>query len=258
MLGHPSTSALLIMGSFLLFPAGFVSGIPSAEAYPYNNPVCHCSSNLSLTSSTAAGSAGAGYGVVIVCAIGLGLTSVLLKPCSFLLIGFQSPGLFAAGALRVCCSFWLGVALFRIGLADKMRPLPLGLASVVLLLSLLTPASGSLYSLAAVLLIFPVLVAGSATASVSPLKARVCRVSGELSYPLYLLHQPVFRIVKDLPGLLHMAIAPEVLLVAGTVASIILAFAALYFIDIPVRGYLTNLTLTIGRTERSAEHQVLA
>jgi peptidoglycan/LPS O-acetylase OafA/YrhL len=38
-LGHTPASPLLIIGSFLLFPVGFISAIQNPQAYPYNNPV---------------------------------------------------------------------------------------------------------------------------------------------------------------------------------------------------------------------------
>jgi peptidoglycan/LPS O-acetylase OafA/YrhL len=244
MLGNNTISPLLIVGSFLLLPVGFISGISNAQAYPYNNPVWSLFFELTVNFiyGSRFGRSGVSVllSVVAVSAIGLAVTSSVLEPGSFQLIGFESFGLFVAGAFRVCCSFWLGVALFRLGLSDKIRPLPLWLASVVLLAVLLTPISGSLFSFVAVLLIFPVLVVCSATTHMSPLKVEICRVAGELSYPLYLLHQPVFRIVKNIPDLLHIAIAPTVLFVAGTLVSVAIAFAALHLIDIPVRGFLTK------------------
>jgi peptidoglycan/LPS O-acetylase OafA/YrhL len=245
MLGHTAVSPLLIIGSFLLLPVGFISGISNAQAYPYNNPVW--SLFFELTVNFVYGSRFGRSGVsvlfivVAVSAIGLAVTSSVLEPGSFQLIGFESFGLFLAGAFRVCCSFWLGVALFRLGLSGKMRPLPLWLASVLLLAALLAPISGSLYSFVAILLIFPVLVVGTATTRVSLFKGKICRVAGELSYPLYLLHQPLFRIVKNIPDVLHIAIAPAVLFVAGTLASVAIAFAALHLIDLPVRNYLTKV-----------------
>ena len=249
-LGHTPASPLLIVGSFLLFPVGFITGVPNTQAYPYNNPVWSLFFELivNFLYGSRFGRSGVRVllGVVAVSAVGLAVTSGVLAPGSFLLIGFASPGLFLAGTFRVCCSFWLGVVLFRTGLPRQMKSLPLWSAAVILLITLLAPVSGSTYSLVAVLLIFPVLVAGAATAKISALQVRVCRASGELSYPLYLLHQPVFRIVKNIPILLHVAIAPMVLMLGGTLASIAIAFAALYFIDIPVRSYLTKLFRSVA------------
>jgi peptidoglycan/LPS O-acetylase OafA/YrhL len=241
-LGHTPASPLLIIGSFLLFPVGFISAIQNPQAYPYNNPVWSLFFELAVNfiygSRLGRCAMPILFSIVAASAVGLAVTSGVLKANSFQLIGFGSPRLFAAGVLRVCCSFWLGVALFRLGLSGKMRPIPLWLASVALLAALLTPISGLVYSFVAVLMIFPILVIGAANAHLTPFQVKICKLSGELSYPLYLLHQPVFRIVKNLPHLIHFAVAPAILFMGGSLASIAIAFAALHLVDIPVRGYL--------------------
>jgi peptidoglycan/LPS O-acetylase OafA/YrhL len=246
MLGHSPASPYLILGSFLLLPVGFISGIPHSQAYPYNNPVWSLFFELIVNflygSRLGRSRIRILLGIVVISAIGLVLTSGVLQPGSFLQIGFGSPDLFFAGMFRVSCSFWLGVAVYRLGLARSITPFPLWLAAGVLLLTLLAPMSGILYSLASVLIIFPILVAGTAAAPMSSSSASLCKVSGELSYPLYLLHQPIFRIIKNIPALLHVQIAPLVLLIAGTLASIAIAFASLHLIDIPIRNYLMRLS----------------
>jgi len=66
--------------------------------------------------------------------------------------------------------------------------------------------------------------------------AAVTRTLGDLSYPLYILHWPCIMTVTLLMGFMQ----PRVTTMLGCVASVTLAWLALKFFDIPVRGYLTR------------------
>ena len=250
-LGTTTSSLSMLVGSFLLPPVGFISGVPATQAYPYNNPVWSLFFELGVNflycSRFGRAPTPILLGVVASAVLGLAVTTRLAGPGAFQLIGFASPGLFLAGTFRVSCSFWLGVALFRLGWITKIKPLPPSVASLILLVVLFAPVSYTLFSFVAVLLVFPILVLGCATARLSSNSIILCRKAGELSYLLYLLHQPVFRIVRNIPRVLHIALAPGSLLLVGTVSSVIMSYAALRLFDVPSRRFLTDV---ISRARR--------
>ena len=86
---------------------------------------------------------------------------------------------------------------------------------------------------------FPLLVALGAGAQVSPRMERVCRVFGELSYPLYMTHYAVMWIWGDYAekhALASWGLWRAVAL--GVVLMVAVAWTVLKLYDEPVRRYL--------------------
>ena len=144
------------------------------------------------------------------------------------------------GGARVAFSFMAGLLVYRMGWRLRTR-LGFGALSVLLVLALAMPyAKGGWIREAAVIIVyFPLLIALGAGATVSPRVERVCRFSGDLSYPLYMTHYSIVWIWGDFAEKHQLAtqgMAPEVL--CGAV--IMVAFASLVMVayDKPVRAYL--------------------
>ena len=144
------------------------------------------------------------------------------------------------GGARVAFSFMAGLLVYRMGWRLRTR-LGFGALSILLVLALAMPYAngGWIREAAVIVLYFPLLIALGAGATVSPRVERLCRFSGNLSYPLYMTHYSVIWIWGDFSEKHKLAtrgMAPEVL--CGVV--IMVAFASLVMVayDKPVRGYL--------------------
>jgi len=120
---------------------------------------------------------------------------------------------FLGGLARVTFGFFAGVALHR---RFRLRPSRLALPPVVLVALLLLPLcfapdhpAGWVYELVVVTIYLPGIVWLGAGASARGPSLRCCVVLGSLSYPLYVIHAPVWTMVraldgKRLDGLLHL------------------------------------------------------
>ena len=62
---------------------------------------------------------------------------------------------------------------------------------------------------------------------------------GRLSYPLYLIHWPVFRMQRGAETMLHISLSPWFILAVGVVLSVIVAEILLVGFDEPTRRWLT-------------------
>ena len=111
--------------------------------------------------------------------------------------GWSSKNFWDGGA-RVAFSFLAGLLVYRMRWRLKTR-LGFGALSILLVLALAMPyATGAWVREAAVIVIFfPLLVALGAGAKVSARVERLCRFSGDLSYPLYMTHYSVIWIWGD-------------------------------------------------------------
>jgi peptidoglycan/LPS O-acetylase OafA/YrhL len=240
-----SVDILIVIGSFLLLPSGFATGIAKSQAYPTNNPIwslfwelavnaLYCSGFGRLSNRALAAVVAASAAVVIA-------TLVCLRPGSYQDIGFASPTLFLLGAVRVSYPFWAGVLMFRLTRRRALPRLPIGVAGLLLALALLLPLDRTIYTLLLVVVGFPALVALSADTRLSGPMMRACAACGELSYPLYLIHQPVFRALANAAALLHLSMPPWLLLLVGAALSIAIAQILLVWFDRPVRRRLRRL-----------------
>lgn len=144
------------------------------------------------------------------------------------------------GIFRVIASFFIGVALYRLHqkgiLADGGRRwwiAPILLGSFIVL-----PKESSwsfLYDPIVVFALYPILVL--AAAGSAPIMPRVAIWSGGISFPLYVTHEPLLRILEHvlLPSGDSGPLGIKLLCVGIAVA---IAWASLHFYDIPVRTML--------------------
>jgi peptidoglycan/LPS O-acetylase OafA/YrhL len=154
----------------------------------------------------------------------------------------------SAGAIRVFYSFLAGMLVYRMGWIIKSRLGFIGV-SVLTLAVFLFPFSTKWNFVTEpiiVILYLPLLVALGAGATLKPAFTKLCKFSGALSYPLYMVHYPFIWIFfsyleKYKPTMNEMAIIIPI----STVLLIAFASLILKFVDEPIRRYLKS------RMERS-------
>jgi peptidoglycan/LPS O-acetylase OafA/YrhL len=156
------------------------------------------------------------------------------------LLGGWSRDSFWDGGARVLYSFLAGVLIFRYNLIVRNK-LGFPLLSLLLSLAFLMPWSAWnwLTELMVVLLYFPLLVSLGAGSSLSPRLERVCQISGDLSYPLYMSHYFAIWIF----GNYYLTVKPPItdisyIVAGGVIFLVSFAYLVMRFFDMPVRKYL--------------------
>ncbi len=158
-----------------------------------------------------------------------------------LLGGWSKDNLLDGGA-RVAYSFLAGLFLYR---SNWIINNTLGFTSLAILLFLAFIMPGSkwnwLTETLVVLFYFPLLVSLGAGSSLSPQWKKVCRFSGNISYPLYMTHYAAIWVFgnyytskKPPPGVLPFIIIP------GVIFLVFIAYLVMVFYDIPARRYLAK------------------
>lgn len=153
------------------------------------------------------------------------------------------------GSLRLLFSFSAGLLLFRLFKPIKVRGAFWIGAFAIVVLSAVPRIGGSehlwmngLYDTLCVVLLFPLLVYLGASGKITDrISARICKLLGDISYPLYMVHYPFIYLyyawvknenltfVQSLPGA-----------VALVVGCVILAYLCLILYDEPVRRFLVK------------------
>jgi peptidoglycan/LPS O-acetylase OafA/YrhL len=155
--------------------------------------------------------------------------------------GWSSRNFWVGGA-RVAFSFCAGLLVYRSKWWPRTR---LGFAGLglLLLLALVMPYAhgGWKREAAVIILYFPLLIALGAGTVVTPKMERLCRFSGELSYPLYMTHYAVIWIWGDFAGKHNLASRGFGTAVTfGVLSMIAVGWATLKLYDEPVRSWLRN------------------
>ena len=153
-------------------------------------------------------------------------------------IGWQWATL-AAGTVRVAAPFAIGVLLHRLWAARALprMALPFWMLAPILVALLATPALGKgfdgTFVVSCCLGAFPlIIVAGCQAEPAGPWRP-LARISGELSYPLYILHYPLL-VAFDLMGVGSSLAALS--LAAAAIIGVSLAASRTF--DLPVRRWL--------------------
>ncbi|WP_316805598.1 acyltransferase [Pedobacter nototheniae] len=154
--------------------------------------------------------------------------------------GWGGPNFWDGGA-RVFYSFLAGMLIYRSNLIIKNKLGFIGI-SILLVLSFLVPFSNDwnwLTEPIIVLLYFPLLVSLGAGAQLSPSLKKVCKLSGEISYPLYMTHYPFLWIFLTYVAVVKPKMSVmEIVIPVSVVLLILLAYLVMKFIDEPLRKYL--------------------
>lgn len=156
-------------------------------------------------------------------------------------MGWGGPSFWGGGA-RLACEFTAGMVVYRY---KWIIPNRLGFPGVTLLLlgALMMPYfQYNLYvELALVIVYCPLLVALGAGAALKPYLRPLCRFSGAISYPLYMVHYGFIWIFWEYI-VLHKSSIGEItwIVVIGVLLLITFAYFILKVYDEPVRRYFTN------------------
>ena len=160
------------------------------------------------------------------------------------------PAFLLGGFPRTSLGFFGGVLLFRLIAAGRRRgwtmpsiPAPFLSTGVILVGLLATPSHyhwNPYFDLACLLVLFPALVTAAAAAvPAHGAGARICRLAGDISYPLYVLHYPLYVLIGGLGFDLAQLDMPTPW--RGVLADIVIigaAWLALKLYDEPVRRRL--------------------
>ncbi|MBF9238621.1 acyltransferase [Hymenobacter sp. BT683] len=142
--------------------------------------------------------------------------------------------------VRVAFPFFAGLLLFRSEWRLRV-PAAYALLSAVLLLVFAAPAfqPAGYYEAFCVLVVFPLVVAAGTGSPVGGAWVALCRFSGRISYPLYLVHYPFIYVFTHWVQARHPPMTQVLPVMVGLTGFFVaLAWAALRFYDEPVRAWL--------------------
>ncbi len=166
---------------------------------------------------------------------------------TFLGVGWSGDNVMGGG-IRVFYSFLAGMLVYRSKWIIKNN-LGFLTLSILLLLSFLVPFSEKTNWLSNPLIVmfyFPFLVALGAGTRISKSMERICKFSGDISYPLYMTHYPFIWIFLSYVETIKPPMSELLYIMPiGTLLLIAFAYVVMIYVDNPVRAYLRNrMTLT--------------
>ncbi|TCC90523.1 acyltransferase [Pedobacter frigiditerrae] len=156
--------------------------------------------------------------------------------------GWGGPN-FWDGGVRVLFSFFLGMLIYRSNwiIKNKIGFLALG---IFLLIGFLIPYNDEYNWVVEPILVmfyFPLIVSLGAGSSLKPSVKKLAKLSGEISYPLYMTHYPFVWIFLTYVAVVKPSLSTLALVIPiSVILLIILAYLSLIFIDAPIRNYLKN------------------
>lgn len=149
---------------------------------------------------------------------------------------------FWIACVRMLFPFTAGLFIFRAGWRINMQQ-PVLLTSFLLILAFSMPylPYNGLYEAGMVILIFPLILMIGAGSSLTQKMESFCKLSGEISYPIYITHYPFIYIYTSW---IHVD-KPERHLIALTAAGLFFLFLLIAWFssrlyDIPVRKWLNR------------------
>lgn len=164
------------------------------------------------------------------------------KQSGYLGVGWGGDNIMGGG-IRVSYSFLAGLLVYRSGwmIRSKAGFISTGILLLAVFLIPYSDKYNHLIDPLVVIFLFPLLVAIGAGAHVSGAVRKICKWSGELSYPLYMIHYPFIwlfmsYVEKEKPGSGEMT----VIMITGTAMLILFAYLVLVYLDTPVRKFLKS------------------
>lgn len=119
---------------------------------------------------------------------------------------------FFLGFPRVIYEFFAGVLIYSLHLYKKTPPKPL-IFLVALLAFFLFSVGNTLVCLANAVIFIPLTVVLMSTARVQGIATYVMKFLGEISYPLYVLHLPLYRLLMDFDEIKTLNAVPQTLVI---------------------------------------------
>lgn len=147
------------------------------------------------------------------------------------------------GGFRVAWSFLAGILVYRMNWIIRSK---LGFAAMGILLALVffipfTKETAAIVDPIISVFYLPLLVALGAGASLDKRSAAICRFSGNISYPLYMVHYPFIWVYFSCLEQTKPS-QPTMFLIAGvgTILLVVFAYLVSTYVDTPLRSYLTQ------------------
>ncbi|CAB3786603.1 hypothetical protein LMG28688_02305 [Paraburkholderia caffeinitolerans] len=227
-----------VTSAFLLIPAGLFFGL---QAYPVSNPMWslffECFANIVYAMFPRRSLA---FLYVVLAISALALVQVSYTYNGLDAVGFNDWNAFVSGFVRVCYPFLAGTLICRLQVYKKLPSIPAAVVIAMLIATLSIDMHPTwVYQAACSLLVFPVIVAIAANSQPVALHG-VLTWLGNISYPLYLIHHPLLRIVRNVAVLSAMSRNhPLAMIVVCVVASCALATLVLHAYDEKVRRWAT-------------------
>lgn len=163
------------------------------------------------------------------------------KRSGFLGFGFGGDNI-RCGAIRVFYSFSAGILIYRYNwiIKTNLGFIPVGVLLIGAFLVPFNPGLNWLVDPILVIFYLPLLVALGAGAKLKSRLSAICRFSGAISYPLYMVHYPFIWLFMSYVG----AKRPNMdqmttLIIIGTILLTGFAYLIMRMLDIPIRKYLT-------------------
>lgn len=175
---------------------------------------------------------------------------LVVAACSLSVVAYSTGNLlggwagsnFWDGGARVFYSFMAGVIIFRYNLIIQNK-IGFPVLSVLLLLAFLMPWTdwNWITELLVVVVYFPLLVSLGAGSTLPKSLEKLCRFSGDISYPLYMTHYSVIWIFGNYFSNNHPSMNEiTYIVVAGVVVLVVFAYLVMRFVDVPARKYLSR------------------
>jgi len=179
---------------------------------------------------------------------------IVLSALPVLYACFTVPGLFAVGAEthillygfpRVILSFFMGVVLLRFYREGRLPWLRMKWSGVILLIAsftLLPPKSpeAAFFDPLAIFMLYPAIILS--TARWQPRILWPAQLSGALSYPIYILHEPVLKLISAVLIMTHISMGDPgpIQGVARVIGVLIVAWLCMKLYDEPLRRWLRS------------------
>lgn len=229
--------------AFLLLPLPRHSAVP-VSAFPLNGPLWSLTYELISNLAYAAFVRWLNTRILLVLAavFSVALCAVLVKEHGVQASVAWGPSLFY-GLARVFAPFTIGVLLLRLGGASRPRSSGLSVLTAVVLIAILwAPVrDNAAYDLVAILVVFPAIILMAARSPDQGPMSRLWVMLGALSYPVYAINQPFFRLCAvvvaraRIPGAMLPWFAG-----ASFVGCLLAAYVITLVYDEPVRRFLSR------------------
>jgi peptidoglycan/LPS O-acetylase OafA/YrhL len=174
---------------------------------------------------------------VLVSAVAVALIAFLCAP--YITIGWGSRARFLLGFFRLAYPFSAGILLSRLSIPEWR--LPLGLILLSLSVLLLVPINSPIYEVFLDLIGFPAVIIIGSSAVIGPCWEAFSQFFGHLSYPLYLLHWPIFAFLAKLAMNSWPIEWRWGMAITATLLSVAISFLAVTVFDEPVRIMLKRV-----------------
>jgi peptidoglycan/LPS O-acetylase OafA/YrhL len=227
------------LAAFFLIPLGLFF---SQQAFPVNGPIWslffEIAANAAYGLNKRRGRRNQTVLMLALLASLIPLAIVIHRYGGIQFVGFARWESFLFGFTRVCYPFLVGIAIYRFGLFKiRLKHIDLVLAPLLAAVFFLPLFQQTwTYDLAAIAVLFPVIVALGANDPKSPWMIRFWTFLGRLSYPFYLVHLPILTIVRALSQTSVLSGVPaNACAFAGMVIAAAFAYLALLTYDQPVR-----------------------